>query len=145
MSNIKGTGWLSCVEYMEKTFGAGSVEKVKQAMSREDQAVLAKKILHISWMDYGLYLRFLFAADKLLGKGDFQVILDANVYGAQKDMQGIYKLFISFISPETILKNAGQLWKQYYDAGEMHADIISSKEARLTLTNFPGIPLASRI
>lgn len=142
MGNIKGTGWKGVYEYLLKVGGPEGIDKVKAALSKEDQEIFTKPILPISWIDFGAYMRFLLTADRVLGKGDMQLIKDANIYNANNDLKGIYKMFISFISPQTILRNAGMVWSRYYDSGKLTVE-WEGKQPCIKTGGFSGYTIIS--
>jgi len=141
MGNLKGAGWKATCEYLIKVGGSDALDRVKAALTPEDRAIFSKPILPITWLDYSAFMRFMLLADKVLGKGDMQIVKDASVYSAQQDLRGIYKIFISFTSPEFIIKNVGVMWRQYYDSGSITVEGKQEKSGALKLVNFPDIPL----
>jgi hypothetical protein len=141
MMTVKGTGWLGNYEYFRKRYSQEDIEKVKKALAEKDrEALFGKPVLNISQVDFGANVRFLVIADEILGKGDQQLIKEAAIYNAKKDLKGVYKLFISFVSPRYIIKRSSQIWSQYYNQGEAVATYISSKKAEVKVTNAPDIP-----
>lgn len=142
MGKIKGTGWLGIYDYFVNTYGIDRVERVISTLSQEEQVALTGElILPISWVDLGAYMHFLIAADRILGKGDFELIKKANAYSANKDIRGIYKIFTNFVSPRFIIRNAGKLWSRYFDQGKLVLIREEKKGMTLKLTDFPDIPL----
>jgi hypothetical protein len=141
MGKIRGTGWLGINEYFVNTYGKDRVDRVISTLSPEDQAALTELILTISWVDLGAYIHFLLAADRILGKGDYELIKKANAYSANKDIRGIYKIFTNFVSPKFIIRNAGKLWSRYFDQGTLKLIREDKKGMTLQLTDFPDVPL----
>jgi hypothetical protein len=141
MSEVKGTGWLSNYDYVLKIAGPEGVKKIISSLSPEDRNIFSKPILPILWLDFGAFMRFMLAADRIFGKGDYKVIEAASIHAAQKDLRGIYKMFISFTSPQFIIKNAATLWRTYYNRGVLSAEWSTDTSGRLTLENFPDMPL----
>jgi len=90
--NVKGSGWLSCREYFEKTIGVEGIQKVIQALEPADQQAFAKTILPGSWTSYDAFIHFLLKADSLFGKGDNKMIAAANIYSARKILRGFTNL-----------------------------------------------------
>jgi hypothetical protein len=141
MGAVKGTGWLSNYDYFLKTAGIEGVKRVLAALTPADRELFSKPILPVTWVDFGAFMRFMIAADQTLGKGDLRLVEAASIHAAQRDLKGIYKMFISFTSPEFIIKRAGSLWRQYYNCGELSFENIKDHSGRLRLTAFPDIPL----
>jgi hypothetical protein len=141
MAKTKGSAWLTAKEYFARTCGDDAVSKVMASLSREDQKVLSQMILSVTWIDYDAFIHFMLAADKMYAKGDGQLIADMNIYQANKDMHGLYKVFLALLSPETVIKVIGHIWRQFYDTGTVLAKPVDKHNTQIILTDFPDIPL----
>jgi|GEM_PF-1723262 len=141
MGNVKATRWLDCRKFFEERFGLESIHRVMVSLSPEDQAVLSKPILPITWLNYGSYLNFIFAADKILGKGDAALVRESAVFTASQHFKGIYRMFISLTSPLFVARKSAQVWRQYFDVGQAELNTVTDKCVELKLTDYPDIPL----
>jgi hypothetical protein len=79
--------------------------------------------------------------DKLFGKGDKQLIVNANSEIARSDIKGLYRIFFTLLTTNMLAKNAPALWKQYYNAGKLTVAFPKPKHITLTITDIPDIPL----
>jgi hypothetical protein len=141
-SNLKGSAFLAELEYLFHQYGADGLERVKAALSPQDlQALFGTRVLSSTWVDYNAAIRFILTADRVLGKGDLQVVRDAGRYCAQHNFSGIYKFFISLTSPRFILDNAHHVWRLYHDAGNVTIEWCGEKNATLFIRDFPDMPL----
>lgn len=139
---VKGVAVIAEYNYFLKRFGAEAMEKVKNAMQEADRRELfGKKLLPVSWLGFGAYIRFIFTADKVLGKGDSQLVKEAGFYCAQDNFKGIYKFFISLATPKFILNNSDKVWRQYYDQGRVTVEWPSGKHCILKLTEVTDMPV----
>lgn len=141
MAKTKGVGLINCKNYLLETYGQAGYDQVLAALSPDDRAVLQKPIVTASWVDYGVYLRWMLTADKVLGKGDFAVVHEINRYSARKDTGGIYKFLLRIISTETIISNAAGAWRQFYDTGKFAVVVKEHHRFVFEVTEFPDIPL----
>ncbi|MCD4813542.1 hypothetical protein K8S19_07610 [bacterium] len=141
MGNVKASRWIDCHEYLVKEFGPRCDEKILADLSPEDQAVFQKEILPFQWLDYGAYLRYVFAADKVMGKGDNNLVALSSRYTARKHFSGIYRIFISVASPQFVLKRSARVWRQYFDVGTIETLEAADKHVLAKLTGYPDIPL----
>lgn len=137
----KGSGWLATYNYLLQRFGPDQLEKVKAALSEKDrQELFGRRHLYVTWFDFSSYMNFMLATDKLLGKGDLNIIREAGYACARDNFKGVYKFFISLTSPKFILNNANKVWKQYYDCGEVKVEWPGDKRCYLKLTG-ADVPL----
>jgi hypothetical protein len=141
MGNVKGVAWKQSTEYLVKIGGPDVVARIIKTMGPEDQAILSKTILPITWLDYGAFIRFMLAADKLLGKGDYQIVRDASIYNAQKDFQGIYRIFFSLTSFKFVVTSMQKFYSQYNDPGKTSVTWDSDHSGDFTVMDYPDIPL----
>lgn len=137
----KGVAWHNMLAYIKEFFPPGSLEKIRAQISREDDFILfGKPILPISWVDYNAYMRFFFALDRVMGKGDNQLVWDITIWATRYNLRGIYKMFFSMISHQTVIGHAGSIWRQYYNRGKI--EVLYNRETgnALKVTEYPDIP-----
>jgi hypothetical protein len=140
MSCVKGTGVLAVYQYLTSLQGPEGMEKIKAALSPEDAKIFSQPILPITWVDFGFYMRMVVTADRVLGKGDFKVVENAARYNMDKNIKGIYKIFVSYSSVKFVFNNAQTLWRQWFDHGKFTSKWLTAKSGLATLTDFPDMP-----
>lgn len=141
MGNMKGTGWKGAFNYLVKEYGEDALDRIKENLSDEDRyTIFHQPILPTTWVDYGAYVRFMLKADQVLGSGDHRLIRAATKYNARQDLGGIYRIFISFVSPATIIKNAAKVYGRYFDTGKMSVADKNDKSMSLWLEEYPDVP-----
>lgn len=140
---IKGTGWIALIKFFEDTYTAEQLAKLSAALDDETRALFEKRtnILAFTWLDYGAYMKILLMADKVLGRGDFEVVKQANYYGARHDLKGVYKIIVSLVSPKTAIAAASKLIKQYYDKGNLFLENVKSNSVTIIIEGAEDIPL----
>lgn len=141
MGNVKASRWIDVEQFLLKNYGPGGIEKVVAALSPSDRALFQQKIIPIMWLNYDAFLRYLFTADKVLGKGDHSLVTASAQYTARNHFSGMYRFFISLASPHFVIKRASQVWRQYFDVGQMEVLDVQDKSSTVKLTGFPDIPL----
>jgi hypothetical protein len=142
MGNVKGVAWKQTAEYLVKRGGPDIITKITKTLSPEDQAVFSKTILPITWVDYGAFIRFMIAADKIVGTGSKKVIKDASIYNAQQDFKsGIYKIFFSVMSVKFLVMGMEKYYRQYNDQGKTKVEWDSERSGNFIVTDYPEIPL----
>jgi hypothetical protein len=139
---VKGTAWSATYDYYLNRFGREGIQKVLNALSAEDRELFSKHILPVMWLNYGAFMRFVLTVDQVLGKGDRQLVKDASVYNAQRDLHGVYKMFISFTSPDVLIRSVPAFYRQMLNRGSMTAQYDrDAKRGSLKLVDFPDMPL----
>ena len=140
MAEVRGTVWLTLCDYLRQRFGPDALDPVISRLTAADAEVLRRKILPVSWLDYGLYTRFLIAADDALGKGDRVLIRDAAVHHARKDMHGVYRMFMRVATPGFLLRRAPLMWKLMINRGELRVVHHTARSVDLEITDIDAMP-----
>ncbi|MBN1596502.1 hypothetical protein JW933_11305 [candidate division FCPU426 bacterium] len=142
MGNIKAIGFITIAQYISEYHGAEISEKIKNTLEGKDQeALFAKNPLPISWIDYGAYIRYLITADKILGNGDLKMAEKLVSYEVNKNFKTIYKMFVALATPTLLFAKTPMMFKQYFDAGKMSAEVIGKNQVDFKLADFPNVPL----
>ena len=138
---IKGTGWHSVKKFIKESYSTAEVETLRSALDEDLRGFFdSKTILAISWVEYTMYMRFLLKADKVLGNGDFEVIKQANYYAARHDINGVYKIVVSLLSPKTAISAFSRLMIRYHDRGKLTIKNLESDRATIVLEDASDIP-----
>ncbi|NTV53477.1 MAG: hypothetical protein HGA76_10765, partial [Candidatus Firestonebacteria bacterium] len=51
MTHVKGTGIRAVTEFLKGRYGDAGLEKIRQALTPEDQAIFKKPVMPLSWVD----------------------------------------------------------------------------------------------
>jgi hypothetical protein len=141
MGKVKGSSWIAACEFINRKYGSQAVAKVVEKMDSKDIEILSQPILPITWLDYGTFIRFQVKADKILGLGDYRLMVEGGSEFGRASFNGIYKVFIRILTPSFVLGKAAQLWRQTMDPGELTVFKETAKGVELKLTGFPDMPL----
>jgi hypothetical protein len=141
MNNTKAVHLKSFQKFVLGKSDPSTLQRIIGQLSPEDQGVLNKPVMPNAWLDYSLWWRLLLSADKILGKGDLQLIREIGAFDAQENLNGIYKTFISFLRPDFIIGNASLIWKRYYDTGVLKPIQVTRMSAEFWLMDWKNIPL----
>ncbi len=145
MGKVKGTAWISLTNFLARAEGPEAYARVLAKLAPKDAAQLQEIILPISWLEYGVYVRFLLAADLEFGHSDHALFRESSRVLAQENMHGVYRIFLKVVSPAFVLSKVAQLWHRLMDPGEMRLTKETRNSVELTLTEFPDMPLHHEI
>ena len=107
------------VAFIEEVYGGEGLAQVIAAMPEAYRDILDQPLLPSNWITMDASGAFLDATASVLG-GD-QVIYDMGVYGAQKSLSGIYKIFVMIGSPGFIVRRGAVTFKQLFEGGHSEA------------------------
>ncbi|MFH1239447.1 MAG: V4R domain-containing protein, partial [bacterium] len=106
-------------------------------LNPEDKAVVARKIVPLTWLPAPIFNRLLEAVDIVLGKGNYYLCCELGRYQAEKGINSFYKMFIKAGNPAFVLKRAPSFWRSLHDEGELEVEITGAKSARARLLKYP--------
>jgi hypothetical protein len=132
MPKTKGNFCISIKEYIDKYWGKGTWDKFFHALSADDQ-LLMQTAVSLNWVDMEARLRIVRTFEEVLGTGNGDMIRRFAYFEAEKDLHTALRLFLRVASPINVLKKAGQIWRKYYDWGELIVEQKDEKSASVTL------------
>jgi hypothetical protein len=142
MSLLKGSAWLVNLDFIKQKFGPDALVKVIRSMAAPDREEMQKAMLPSTWgPDFTVFMRFILAADRILGKGDMKLLPEACAYHFKRDTR-MYAMLMGFFSTETLLKNLATMWKLYFKpSGEFRVYEIGPKHYQVVITGFENMPM----
>lgn len=141
MARVKGIAILGLVKYIKKYSRekGKSLDEIIKMMTPEDQQIFSQKILSSEWYPYSTYINLGNIIDRVFGKGDQSLSREIGKLSARTDLRGVYRIFLSFLNPQQIVKRIATIWGSYYDRGVV--EVIEYKPGKLVwhLKDFPEI------
>lgn len=134
---IKGAGLKSHKAFVKQVFGEEGLDRALRALSEADRAVIGSNVILASdWLDFEPYIRFFRAVATELNQGDESIWFRMGEAAAERDLGGIYRIFVKLGSPRYIIKQTAAVFKQYYSDGEASSEVLDSNKVRLTIRGF---------
>lgn len=121
MPNVKGTSIAARLEYARRKGGDQAVLEILSRLSDQKEAEQLRLIgvLKSAWYPFRLFVELIEEIDRRFGKGDGALVPALAGEVAKADLKTVYKVFFKFASPNFIIEKAAQVWRRYYDSGEM--------------------------
>jgi len=135
MALVRGNVLDIRLKYIEIKADAEQRNKILDSLSPEFKAEIKKGIKAQEWYAFEYYIQFNRVIDRVLGKGDLQLIVDLGAFSAELALQGIYRFFYKLGSPEFLMKNTAYIWKNYFINGEITLESIEPYKARVVVEN----------
>lgn len=130
------------MKYFQECHPPDKLEKLKAALDKEARELLESKyVLPFTWIDYGTFLNIQLTADRVIGRGDFELLKQLNYFSARHDVHGVYKFIVSLLSPKTAFQALSKLLTQFYDKGKLHLENVTSTSVSIIIEDAPDIPL----
>ena len=113
--STKTTHVVAVREYIIKKFGPDALDKIYQQMKPQDKEIASKHVSGTLWYPERVAVNFLAAAEKVFGRGDYELCRQIGYDVAKMTIPKFYQVFIRLGEPKFILKNAERLWKQTHN------------------------------
>lgn len=119
--------------------GDAAFQKVLSQLGHEAQAVFERGPLETAWYSYDIYLELSTTIDRVLGRGDLQLVYEMGAYSCEYNLTGIYRMFFRFGNINFLIERAAKAWHSQYDFGVMQVirDPVNKTRATLQLSEVP--------
>lgn len=114
---IRGAVLLARKSFVFGQFGKEGWEKVLNTFGEEDRDTLSSMIVHAGWYPFELGEELDQAIADVLGKGNPHVFEEIGEQSARANLSGIHQTFLTPGDPQAFMKQAGVIYKFYYDTG----------------------------
>jgi hypothetical protein len=128
----KGITFTHARNFVEEKFGSKGWAKVLEQSRPDDRAVLGG-VVAVGWYELDLYARLLRSIDVAHGLGDLELLTGIGRYGAEKDLNTVYRLFFRLQSPAYAIEKIAEYWRKFHDTGVWTVEREGSGKARGTL------------
>jgi len=117
MAKTKGNAFVALKSFITRKFGydewrrylslvePGERKKVEMPMAKE-------------WYDLDVWYRALHLLAENFGDDRQKIVLEFGRHEAERDLNGIQRLFLRLANPAFVLEKAGEYWKNFCDFGE---------------------------
>ncbi|MFA5116688.1 MAG: DUF2378 family protein [Candidatus Omnitrophota bacterium] len=136
MANIRGVSLISGVKYISDNFGEGGLVKVVDSLEPQDRDILRSKLHPMNWYPVKTYSAFMAAADKIFGKGDYNLCFNIGKYSAEDIFSGLYKVFLELGNPHFVIRRGHIAWRTIIDSGELEIEQTGDKFVKVRITGF---------
>jgi hypothetical protein len=116
MAKTKGISVTNLCAFVEERSGVGSWERLLGELSDSDKEAVAG-LTAIQWFDLGVYARLLNTMDTVFGAGDLVLVRELGRWGAERDLNAVFRILLRVVHPSYLLKKTTQVWQRYHDSG----------------------------
>jgi hypothetical protein len=136
--SMKGIGFTNVRQYVLTKHGARGFQAVLDLLAPDDQLKM-QTVLPVGWYDVSLFGRLLRAIDKTFGTGDLSLLRDVGAFEAEQDFNRVLRVFLRVMTPGSIFRAEGHIWKHFQDSGKWRSEPIDNG-MRATLSGWSEDP-----
>ena len=114
MVQIKGSAIKETIEQIKSRAGEAAFLKILGLLDEETRKVCEGEIFSSTWYPLDLFTRFLEIEIKVLANGNEEMVTRGSEAVIERQLQGIYKAFVKFGSPEFVIKRIAAVHATYF-------------------------------
>ena len=139
MLHIKGTAVLDTLEAIKARAGKAELEKIISHLDPEGQEIFRRPISPSSWYSCDAFSRFLEADIRETARGNEQELVKRAEAVIEKQLSGIYRMFVRLGSPEFVIRRIAAVHSTYFDGVQIIPEMKGSNAATIHTWAFPAI------
>jgi hypothetical protein len=112
---IKGSVVLDSITGIKKRDGESGYESILAAVDDETRKMLQGTVSASSWYPLDLFLRFLTVELGRSANGNEQVLVTRSEKVVERQLRGVYKIFVKIGSPEFLMKRIAAVHVTYFN------------------------------
>lgn len=136
MLHIKGTAVLDTLEAIKTRAGKAELDKIISHLDLETREILRQPISPSSWYSCDAYSRFLEADILETAGGNEQELVRRAEAVIEKQLSGIYKMFVRLGSPEFVIRRIAAVHSTYFDGVQIIPEMKGPKSATIQYVGF---------
>ncbi|SRR6266581_4991981 len=143
MASVRGSVLLNSTDFVRERYGASSHLRVLESLPPEGAEAFARGARD-AWIPLEVVLAYMEGAKRLLAPGDPDFFRKMGFYGGRHDRTRPLSVMVS--DRATAIRKANDLWRVFFDAGEVEVAETGSAGVTLRIVGFPAAaPLCERI
>ncbi|PRP96384.1 hypothetical protein [Enhygromyxa salina] len=124
--------------------GEEAFARVIAELGTEGRKIMEEGPLETVWYPYDVYIELSTTIDRVLGKGDLQLVFEMGSFSCEHNLTGIYRVFFRFGNINFLVDRAAKAWHSQYDFGVMKTVRDPDNKNRVTL-ELSEVPRPSRV
>ncbi len=133
---VKGSALIDAIAVVRRRYGEPGVQAVLATLEGEAQELLRGKLLANDWYPLDVMTSFMAAGIRIHSGGDETVVIDRAERVVERQLGGIYRIFIRLGSPEHIIRRLGAIHQTYFEHVQVEPSFTEERRARIRYTGF---------
>lgn len=133
---VKGRALLDTLESMRARRGSAAVGQVVASLDPAAREVLGDDVVVSTWYPLEVMTALLAADVKANDGGNESVIVARTEAVIEKQLRGVYRIFIRFGSPESVVKRIAAIHETYFDGVQIERQFLDDRRAVIRYLGF---------
>src|SRR5512140_2539672 len=113
--NVKGRALLDAVDSIRQRIGAASLDRLISSLDDASQRMLRGRIVVSDWYPLDVMTALMKADVKTFDGGNESVIVGRTEAVIDKQLRGVYRIFVRIGSPESVIKRIAAIHENYFE------------------------------
>jgi hypothetical protein len=136
MLHIKGTAVLDTMQAIQTRAGDEELDKILAQLDEKTRKELQPPISPSSWYSCDAFALFLEADVRETAGGNEEVLVKRAEAVIEKQLSGIYKMFVRLGSPEFVIRRIAAVHSTYFDGVQIIPEIKGPNSATIQYVGF---------
>ena len=136
MVQIKGSAIKETINQIKSRSGEDALQKILGLLDEETRTMCRGEIYSSSWYSLDLFTRFLEVEIRVLADGREEMITRGSEVVIEKQLRGIYKVFVKLGSPEFVIKQIAAVHATYFHGVPIEVHMQGPGKALVRYTGF---------
>ena len=136
MLHIKGTAVQDTLKAIEARAGKAELEKIISHLDPETREIFQQPISPSAWYSCDAFSRFLEADIQETAGGNEQELVKRAETVIEKQLSGIYKIFVRLGSPEFVIRRIAAVHSTYFDGVQIMPEMKGPNSATIQYVGF---------
>jgi hypothetical protein len=136
MVQIKGTAVLDAITLIKKRTGEDGFQKILAVLNEDAKKLFQGEVFTSSWYSLYLYTHFLEVQIREFAGGNEEVLIKGAEIATERQLRGIYKVFVKLGSPEFVLKRIAAVHATYFQGVDIKVEMMGPGNATIRYTGY---------
>ncbi len=136
MVEVKGSVINDSLENLKKRSGEQVFNSIISSLDNESRAIFQKMILSLGWYSLDHFSKFLESDIKITANGNESELIARTEIIIEKQLRGIYKIFVKLGSPEFVLNKMSAIHQSYFRGVSIEVKMTGPNGAIIKYTGF---------
>src|SRR5208282_3280429 len=136
MVQIKGTAVLDTIAMVKKRAGEEGFKKIVALLDEDARKLFSGEVFTSSWYPLDLFTQFLEVEIRESAGGNEEVLIKGSEAVIERQLRGIYKVFVKLGSPEFVLKRIAAVHATYFQGVPIEVKLLGKGRALVKYTGF---------
>jgi len=136
MVQIKGTAVLDTIAMVKKRAGEEGFKKIVALLNEDAKKLFQGEVFTSSWYPLDLFTQFLEVEIRESAGGNEELLIKGSEAVIERQLRGIYKVFVKLGSPEFVLKRIAAVHATYFRGVEIRVEMTGPGNATIRYTGY---------